>query len=70
MARKKSLSKIEEEIKQVKDELNKVQERYDKLAEKLKGLQQQKYEYEAAQIMEAYSKGGKSYRELMTFLGV
>ena len=70
MARQKSLSKIEEEIKQVKNELNKAQERYDKLAEKLKGLQQQKYEFEAAQIMEAYSKSGKSYRELMTFLGV
>lgn len=68
MARKKSISTIEAEISKVELELSKLQEKQDKLTAELLNLQQQKREYEAAEIMDAYLKSGKSYKELMTFL--
>lgn len=70
MARTKTITSIEQEIEKTKESLAKIQVKYDILGEKLFELHQQKYEYETKQIMEAYSKSGKSYRELMTFLGV
>ena len=42
----------------------------DKLTLKLKELLEQKRNYEAKEIMDAYLKSGKSYEELMTFLQV
>ena len=68
MARKKSISTIEAEISRVKAELSKLQEKQDKLNAELLDLQKQKREYEANEIMDAYLKSGKSYKELMTFL--
>ncbi|MCI6535376.1 MAG: DUF4315 family protein [Phocaeicola vulgatus] len=69
MARKRSITKIETEITQIQTEMTKIQAKYDSLAIKLKELQQEKYEWEFSQIMAAYQDSGKSYRELMTFLG-
>ncbi len=68
MARKKSISTIEAEISKVKEELSKLQEKQDKLTAELLNLQNQKRDYEANEIMDAYLKSGKSYKELMTFL--
>lgn len=48
--------------------MSKLQDRYDKLAEKLENLQEQKLKAEAEAIIAAYSKSGKSFDELMTFL--
>lgn len=70
MARKRSITSIETEITKVKAELFKLQEKQEKLSTQLVGLQKQKREYEANEIMEAYLKSGKSYQELMTFLQV
>ena len=70
MSRKRTITSIESEISKVKVDLEKTQNKYDKLAERLLVLQKQRYEYEAEQIMNAFGKSGKSYRELMTFLGV
>ncbi|WP_298508141.1 DUF4315 family protein [uncultured Ruminobacter sp.] len=70
MARMKSISTIEAEITRIKDELSKLQMKQDKLTLKLKELQEQKRNYEAKEIMDAYLKSGKSYEELMTFLQV
>ena len=70
MARMKSISTIEVEITRIKDELSKLQMKQDKLTLKLKELQEQKRNYEAKEIMDAYLKSGKSYEELMTFLQV
>ena len=70
MARMKSISTIEAEITRIKDELSKLQMKQDKLTLKLKELQEQKRNYEAREIMDAYLKSGKSYEELMTFLQV
>ena len=54
----------------IKDELSKLQMKQDKLTLKLKELLEQKRNYEAKEIMDAYLKSGKSYEELMTFLQV
>ena len=70
MARMKSISTIEAKITRIKDELSKLQMKQDKLTLKLKELQEQKRNYEAKEIMDAYLKSGKSYEELMTFLQV
>ena len=68
MARKKTTAAIDAEITKVKADMSKLQDRYDKLAEKLKNLQAQKLKSEAGAIIAAYSKSGKSFDELMTFL--
>ena len=68
MARKKSISTIEAEISKVKEELSKLQEKQDKLTAELLDLQKQKRDYEVNEIMDAYLKSDKSYKELMTFL--
>lgn len=69
MARKKSIVAIEEEIKKTQNSMEKVKEKYDKLADKLTELFDMKKQCEAEAIMEAYINSGKSYNELMTFLG-
>ena len=68
MARTKTTAAIDAEIAKVKADMSRLQDRYDKLAEKLKNLQAQKLKSEAEAITAAYSKSGKSFDELMTFL--
>ena len=70
MARTRSISSIETEIKKVSDELQKAQEKVDDLTKRLLELQEQKQSIEAKQIMDAFRKSGKSMQELMTFLDV
>ena len=70
MARVRSISSIEAEIKKVEAELTKVQQRCDILSARLLELQKQKHEHEAKQILDAFHKSGKSLQELMTFLDV
>ena len=70
MARKKSISAIETELKQAEADLRKAQEKVDLLSEKVLKLQQQKQEYEARPIFDAYKKSGKTLAELLTFLDV
>lgn len=70
MARKKSISSIEAEISKVKEGIDKTQAKYEILSARLLALQKQQRECQADLIMDAYAKSGKSYRELMTFLGV
>ena len=48
--------------------MSKLQDRYDKLADQLKNLEEQKHQAEAAAIMDAYLKSGKSFDEILTFL--
>ena len=68
MARKKSTESIDSEISKIKSDMARLQDRYDKLAEKLKVLQEQTWQQEAATIMDAYRRSGKSLDEIMTFL--
>lgn len=68
MARTKSISAIETELKKAEDDLKKAQEKVDILSDRVLKLQQQKQEYESRQIIDAYKKSGKTLGELLTFL--
>lgn len=68
MARTKSISAIEEELKKAEDDLKKAQKKVDILSDRVLKLQQQKQEYESRQIIDAYKKSGKTLDELLTFL--
>ena len=70
MARTRSISSIDAEISKLEDELSKVQEKYDALAARILELQKQKQDIEARQVMEAFTRSGKSMQELMNFLDV
>lgn len=70
MARTKSISAIETELKKAEDDLQKAQEKVDILSDRVLKLQQQKQEYESRQIIDAYKKSGKTLDELLTFLDV
>ena len=54
MARTKSISTIENELRKAEADLKKAQEKVDTLSERVLELQQQKQESETRQIMEAY----------------
>lgn len=70
MARTKSISAIETELKKAEDDLKKAQKKLDILSDRVLKLQQQKQEYESRQIIDAYKKSGKTLDELLTFLDV
>lgn len=70
MARTKSISAIETELKKAEDNPKKAQEKVDILSNRVLKLQQQKQEYESRQIIDAYKKSGKTLDELLTFLDV
>lgn len=70
MARMKSISAIETELRKAEADLKKAQEKVDTLSQRVLELQQQKQEYETRQIITAYKKSGRSLEELLTFLDV
>jgi len=70
MARMKSISTIETELKKAEADLKKAQEKVDFLSDRVLELQKQKQEYETGQIIDAYKKSSKSLEELLTFLDV
>lgn len=70
MARRKSISAIETELKKAEDDLKKAQEKVDILSGRVLKSQQQKQEYENRQIIDAYKKSDKTLDELLTFLDV
>ena len=70
MARMKSISTIETELKKAEADLKKAQEKVDLLSDRVLELQKQKQEYETRQIIDAYKKSSKSLEELLTFLVV
>lgn len=69
MARTSTTGSIDSEIQKVKQNISKTKARYDELAESLQKLEKQKRAMQADKIMDAFEKSGKSYQELMTFLG-
>ena len=70
MARTRSISSIEAEIKKLEEELKKAQAKVDTISARILELRKLKQDYEARQVMEAFRKSGKSLQELMTFLDV
>lgn len=67
--REKTTKEIEERIKKAEASLVKVKERENSLTKKILKLQKEKYMIEAEKIMRAFKRSGKSYSQLMTFLG-
>ena len=70
MARTKSISTIETELRKAEADLKKAQEKVDTLSERVLERQQQKQEHETRQIIDAYKRSGKTLDELLTFLNV
>ena len=68
MARTRSITSINNEIKKVEEELIKVQKKQEELEARLLDLQNAKQEIETKQVMDAFKKIGKSMHELMVFL--
>ena len=68
MARTRSISSIDTEIKKIEEELIKVRKKQECLEDELLKLQKAKQEIETKQVMDAFRKSGKSMRELMIFL--
>ena len=68
MARTRSITSINNEIKKVEEELIKVQKKQEELEARLLNLQNAKQEIETKQVMNAFKKSGKSMHELMVFL--
>lgn len=68
MARTRSITSINNEIKKVEEELIKVQKKQEELEARLLDLQNAKQEIETKQVMDAFKKSGKSMHELMVFL--
>lgn len=67
MARTRSITSINNEIKKVEEELIKVQKKQEELEARLLDLQNAKQEIETKQVMDAFKKSGKSMHELMVF---
>lgn len=68
MARTRSITSINNEIRKVEEELIKVHNKQEKLENQLLDLQNAKQEIETKQVMAAFKKSGKSMHELMVFL--
>ena len=68
MARTRSITSINNEIKKVEEELIKVHKKQEELESQLLDLQNAKQEIETKQVMDAFKKSGKSMHELMVFL--
>ena len=68
MARTRSITSINNEIKKVEEELIKVHHKQEELEARLLDLQNPKQEIESKQVMDAFKKSGKSMHELMVFL--
>lgn len=68
MARTKSIASIDAQIAKTQEDLVKAKAKYDAIADDLERLMAQKKEQQARQIMEAFTKSGKSFQEMMNFL--
>lgn len=60
MAKTRSITSINNEIKKVEEELIKVQKKQGELEARLLDLQNAKQEIETKQVMDAFTKSGKS----------
>ncbi len=69
MPRRRSLKVLDRDIEVLKGKIVKTKTRYDKLCLELSELQAEREQIMAEDIMTAFRRSGKSYKELMTFLG-
>ena len=63
------MTTIDSEIQKLEAELVKAKEKYDTTAARLQAVRKQKQEAEMKQLMEAYRQSGKSFSEVLIFLG-
>jgi predicted nucleic acid-binding Zn-ribbon protein len=70
MARTKSLASLDAQITKAQEDLVKAKAKYDTVADTLEKLQNEKKELQARQIMKAFIKSGKSFRQIMNFLDI
>ncbi len=61
---------IEEKIKRQTEEVAKAKKKYDMELEKLNTLIEKKKEMERKELLEAFSRSSRTYREIMDFLKV
>lgn len=62
MPRQKSIASYDKDIQTLKSQLTKAKLRYEALEDKMIALQEKRNEQEAKQIMVAYRKSNRSYR--------
>ncbi len=67
--REKTTKEIDERIKKAEASLMRLREQEDAITKRILKLQKQKELIAAEKIMKAFKKSGKSYSQLMTFLG-
>lgn len=69
MSRRRSVKVIEREISLEKNRILRAKARYDAHCKRLSDLQAEREKVMAEDIITALKRSGKSYQELMTFLG-
>lgn len=69
MTRRKTIASIESQINKVKMKISNTKKRYDQLCDELEKLQAERDSTVGLEIVEAMKRSGKTYSEIMTFLG-
>lgn len=69
MARQKSVASIDAEIERLKKRISAAKKRYECLCDELESLQQRREDILGQEVMRALRRSGRTYDELMTFLG-
>lgn len=69
MPRSKTTYSIESKISKVKDKIKKNKERYEALCDELTQLMEERDKAQCREILAAIKRSGKSFSEVMTFLG-
>lgn len=69
MPRRKSIASIDAKISDLQKKAAAAKERYERLCQELLQLQHERELAMGQEILSAMKKSGKSYREIMTFLG-
>ncbi len=69
MARPRSVKAIDSKIDKTQNKLSKAKARYDALCKELSVLMKEREAIQGQEILAALKNSGKTYREVMTFLG-
>ena len=69
MPKRKTLASVEAKIRATQQKIAAAKTRYNRLCSELAALEHERDEIEARAILTALRQSGKTYRELMTFLG-
>lgn len=70
MTRRKSITAIDNKITHLESRVWAAKEKYEKLNQELLNLRKERELVMGQEIVNAMKKGSRTYREIMTFLGV